>query len=80
MISWRFCVYLIRVLRKLQKVMRTLLLIFIGFSFVGFIFGLAGKSAAVKKKSLKKSEFYNRLTILFLILMIVFAITYSFVN
>ena len=60
--------------------MQTLLIILIGLSFAGFIIGLAGKSVAVKKKSLKKSEFYNWITILFLILMFAFAITYSFVN
>jgi len=60
--------------------MDTLLLAFVGISFLGFIVGLAGKSAAVEKKSFKKSEFYNRLTILFLILMFASAITYSFVN
>ena len=60
--------------------MDTFLLIFVGLSFLGFIVGLTGKSVAVKKKSLKKSEFYNRITILFLTLMFAFAITYSFVN
>ncbi|MCD4683488.1 MAG: hypothetical protein K8R86_09425 [Bacteroidales bacterium] len=60
--------------------MDTFLLVFVGLSFLGFIVGLAGKSVAVKKKSLKKSEFYNRITILFLTLMFAFAITYSFVN
>ena len=60
--------------------MDTFLLVFVRLSFLGFIVGLAGKSVAVKKKSLKKSEFYNRITILFLTLMFAFAITYSFVN
>lgn len=60
--------------------MQTLLIILIGLSFAGFIAGLAGKSVAVKKKSLKKSEFYSRITILFLLLMFAFAITYSFLN
>ena len=57
-----------------------LILILIGLSFAGFIVGLAGKSVAVKQKSRKKSEIYNRITILFLILMFAFAITFSFVN
>ncbi len=60
--------------------MKTVMLVLIGLSFLGFIVGLAGKSVAVKKKTLKKSEIYNRITILFLILMFAFAITYSFVN
>jgi hypothetical protein len=60
--------------------MQPLLLILIGLSFAGFIAGLAGKSVAVKKKSLKKSKIYNRLTILFLILMFAFVITYSVMN
>jgi hypothetical protein len=60
--------------------MSTVLLILTGISFVGFIAGLAGKASAVKKKSIKKSEIYNRLTVLFLILMFVFVITYQFVN
>jgi len=60
--------------------MSTFLLVLTGISFVGFIVGLAGKAAAVKKKSLKKSEIYNRLTVLFLILMFVFVITYQFVK
>jgi len=59
--------------------MSLFLLILIGVSFAGFVFGLAGKSVAVKKKSLKKSEIYNKLSVLFLILMFVFVIVYQFV-
>jgi hypothetical protein len=49
----------------------------IGFAFLLFIVGLAGKSRAVKKKSITKSEFYSRVTVFSLILMLLCAIVYS---
>jgi hypothetical protein len=59
--------------------METLFLYAIFASLAGFIFGLAGKAWSVKKKSIKKSEFYNRLTVLFLILMFILVIFYQFI-
>lgn len=56
--------------------MERILIILVGIAFAGFIIGLAGKSVAVKKKSIKKGEFYKILTIISLILMFVFAILY----
>ncbi len=58
--------------------MEKVFLILTGISFAGFAFGLYGKSRAVKLKSLRKGEFYARWTYIFLILMFVFAIVYSF--
>ena len=58
--------------------MAGMILIMIGLSVAGFIFGLAGKAGAVKKKSRVKSEFYSRLTVLFLILLFLLVIVYQF--
>ncbi len=60
--------------------MVTTFLVLTGVSFAGFAYGLYGKSRAVRKKSIKKSEFFQRLTYIFLILMFVFAIIYNFVK
>ncbi|MBN2175948.1 MAG: hypothetical protein JW731_17595 [Bacteroidales bacterium] len=60
--------------------MSAFIIVMIGISFVGFIAGLAGKASSVKNKSMKKSEIFSKLTVLFLILMFVFAIAYQFVN
>lgn len=59
--------------------MEKVLLGLIGFAFLLFIIGLAGKSRAVKKKSIKKSEFYSRVTVFSLILMLLSAIVYSII-
>jgi len=59
--------------------METLFLYGIFVSLAGFLFGLAGKAWAVKKKSVKKNEFFNRLTVLFLILMFILVIFYQFI-
>ncbi len=59
--------------------MDTLFLYAIFVSLGGFIFGLLGKAWAVKKKSVKKNEFFNRLTVLFLILMFILVIFYQFI-
>lgn len=55
-------------------------LILTGISFLGFIFGMAGKSRAVNRSSIKKSDFYQKLTVVSLILMILFAILFSLLN
>ena len=59
--------------------METILIILVGISFAGFILGLAGKSRGVTKKSIKKSDFYQKVTVVSIILMFVFAIIYRFV-
>jgi hypothetical protein len=51
-----------------------------GVAFIGFIVGLAGKSRAITRNSIKKSIFYQNLTVVSLILMIVFSILYSLLN
>ncbi|RLC24503.1 MAG: hypothetical protein DRH21_05345 [Deltaproteobacteria bacterium] len=60
--------------------MDLVVLIIIGISFFGFIFGLACKSRAVNKSSIKKSDFFQKLTVVSLILMILFAIIYSLIT
>jgi hypothetical protein len=52
----------------------------IGCAFLLFIVGLAGKSSAVNKKSMKKSEFFQRLTVFSLILMLLCAVVYAFIT
>ena len=37
--------------------MESILIIMVGVAFAGFVIGLAGKSVAVKKKSIKKVTF-----------------------
>ena len=59
--------------------MDSILIILIGIAFAGFIIGLVGKSVAVKKKSIIKSELYKNVTIVSLILMFVFAIVYRII-
>ncbi len=49
--------------------MEALLMTSIYISFAGFILGLAGKAWAVNRKSQRKSDFFSRVTVLFLILM-----------
>lgn len=51
----------------------------IAFSFLLFIVGLSGKSRAVKRKSMAKSEVYQRITMFSLILMLLSAIVYSLI-
>jgi hypothetical protein len=51
----------------------------VAFAFLLFIIGLAGKSKAVKKKSMAKSDFYQRVTVFSLILMLLSAIVYSLI-
>jgi hypothetical protein len=51
----------------------------IAFSFLLFIVGLSGKSRAVKRKSMAKSEVYQRVTMFSLILMLLSAIVYSLI-
>lgn len=46
---------------------------------MGFITGLAGRSISVNKGSLKKSELFNWITIISLILMFGFAVLYKMV-
>ena len=62
-----------------SKLMETLFLYAIFVSLAGFLVGLVGKAWAVNKKSVKKSEFFNRFTILFLILMFILLIFYQFI-
>jgi hypothetical protein len=59
--------------------MEKIILGLIAIAFLGFIFGLAGKSRSVKKKSIERNEFYQRLTVFSLILMLLCAIIYSFI-
>ena len=59
--------------------MRSIFLIAIVVSLVGFIVGLAGKAVAVKKNSRRKNEFYSRLSVLFIILMFILLIFYQFI-
>jgi hypothetical protein len=51
-------------------------LILIGISLFGFLWGLYGKAIAVKKGSIRKSEFYKYVTVISLILMFTFVIVY----
>jgi len=60
--------------------MKFFFLIMTGIAFFGFVFGLAGKSRAIKKKSMKKSNFFQNLTVVSLILMILSAIIYSLIS
>jgi len=60
--------------------MESLILIMTGITFFGFVFGLAGKSRAIKKKSMKKNIFYQNITVVSLILMILSAIIYSLIS
>jgi len=59
--------------------LENLLLGLIGFAFFLFILGLAGKSRAVRRKSMAKSEVYQRVTMFSLILMLLSAIVYSLI-
>lgn len=58
--------------------METVLIILVGISVLGFVGGLIGKSIALNKKSIKKNEFFNKLTATAVVLMFVFAIIYHF--
>jgi len=58
--------------------METTLIILVGFSVLGFVIGLIGKSIALNKKSMKKNEFFNKLTAVSVVLMFLFAIIYHF--
>jgi len=49
-------------------------------SLAGTIFGMAGKAYAVSRKSLKKSEFFTRVSVLFLILMFILLIFYRIIT
>lgn len=60
--------------------MAQMILVMIGISVLGFIFGLAGKAWAVKKHLRRKSEFFTRITVLFIILMFLLVIVYQFYN
>ena len=60
--------------------MSNFLLVLIGISLLGFIAGLAGKARAVNKGFVRRSEFYNRLTTISLILMFVFVILYKLLS
>lgn len=51
-------------------------LILIGISLLGFLWGLYGKAIAVKKASMRKSNFYTYVTVISLILMFTFVIIY----
>ena len=53
------------------------ILVMIGLSVLGLITGMAGKARAVNRGSVKKNEFYIRLTAISLILMFVFVILYK---
>ncbi|MCD4736418.1 MAG: hypothetical protein K8R53_10265 [Bacteroidales bacterium] len=59
--------------------MERIFLIMTGISLMGFITGLAGRSISVNKGSLKKSELFNWITIISLILMFGFAVLYKMV-
>lgn len=48
--------------------------------FAGFIMGLAGKSRTVKKKSMRKNEIYQVITVISLIVMLASAVIYAFIN
>jgi len=58
--------------------MEIALISLIGFSVLGFVTGLIGKSIALNKKSMGKNEFFNKLTAISLVLMFMFAIIYHF--
>lgn len=60
--------------------MELFVLVMTGISFFGFIVGLAGKSRAINRNSIKKTDFYQNLTVVSLFLMILFAILYSLLN
>jgi hypothetical protein len=59
--------------------MEKVLLGLIAFAFFLFILGLAGKSRAIHKKSLEKSEIYQRVTVFAIILMLLSAFIYSII-
>lgn len=59
--------------------MKTFIIVLIGLAFTGFIVGLAGQARAVKKKCIKKNNFYKKVTAISLVLMFVFAAVYRFV-
>jgi len=58
--------------------MKTVLIVLVGVSVLGFITGLIGKSIALSNKSIRKNEFFNKLTAFSVVLMFVFAIIYHF--
>ncbi|NOX48596.1 MAG: hypothetical protein GXO89_16635 [Chlorobi bacterium] len=60
--------------------MKTLLIILVGFAVLGFATGLVGKSIALNKKSLRKNEFFNKLTAVSIVMMFIFAILYHFLT
>jgi hypothetical protein len=57
--------------------MENALLGLITFGFLLFIVGLAGKSRAVRRKSIAKSEIYQRITVFAIVLMLLSAFVYS---
>jgi hypothetical protein len=59
--------------------LENILLGLVAFSFLLFIVGLAGKSQAINKKLILKSELYQRVTVFSLILMLLSAIVYSLI-
>ena len=60
--------------------MDKIVLILLGVSTAGFVFGLAAKARAIKRKSIRKSEFYTKFAAISLILMFVFVIIYQFID
>ena len=60
--------------------MASIVLTSIFISVAGFVWGLAGKAASVKKNSPAKNEFYNRVTTFFIILMFLLVIVYQFIK
>ena len=58
--------------------MKIVLIILVGLSVLGFVTGLIGKNIALNKKSIKKNDFFNKLTAVSVVLMFVFAIIYHF--
>lgn len=59
--------------------MENLFITAIFVSLGGFIVGLAGKAYSVKRKSIKKNQFFNRVSILFLILMFILLVFYKII-
>lgn len=47
--------------------------------FAGFIAGLAGKSVAVKKQQRKKNEFYQVITVVSLVVLLISVILYALI-
>jgi len=60
--------------------MDKIVLIALGISVAGFVFGLAAKARAIKRKEIRKSEIYSKVAAISLILMFVFVIIHQFTN